>query len=303
VLTTAERFESDVFGNRTPVEPLELVRAGPAATLGVRALPEEGRPDDFSGGVGTFALGAAARSARVALGQGFLFDLVVEGRGDLAAIEPPRLDGLEGFRVRGRLEHLEPGRRTFTYELVPTSERVRGVPGVALVVFDPELGDWRTLRSGAVALEVLPPEPAAADAPADAPAEVRPRPSIWRAWRWLALPAALLIAWSLRRRDGGAPASDAPQRARRAHAALAGSAGDPLERYTRFLAAFLDCAPPAVVGPRLVERLVASGAPEELALRLAQHHEELTHARWGGAAAAPDGVAAQLADELAAALG
>ena len=146
VLTTAERFDTDVFGNRTPVEPLERVRVGAAATLFVRALPEEGRPDDFSGGVGTFTLAASARSAAVPLGQGFLFDLSVEGRGDLAAIEAPRLDDLEGLRVRGRLEHLEPGRRTFTYELVPTSARVRGVPGVALVVFDPERGDWRSGR-------------------------------------------------------------------------------------------------------------------------------------------------------------
>jgi hypothetical protein len=297
VLTTAESFETDVFGNRTPVEPRELVRSGAFATLTVRALPEAGRPGDFSGGVGTFTLTASARSERVPLGQGFLFDLVVAGRGNLAAIEPPRLEGLEGLRVRGRLEQLDAGRRTFTYELVPTSENVRGVPGVPLVVFDPELGDWRTLRSASVALEVLPPEPEATaptGEPADAPQSQE------RSWGWLALPAALLIAWSLRRRGIARAGSDAPLRAQSARATLADAAGDPLQRYTQFLATFLGCAPPAVVGARLTERLAAAGAPEGLARRLSEHHDELTHARYGGAAA-PDGTATALADELAAA--
>ncbi|HVS19319.1 MAG TPA: hypothetical protein VMT18_12010, partial [Planctomycetota bacterium] len=209
---------------------------------------------------------------------------------------PPRLEGLEGLRVRGRLEHLEPGRRTFTSELVPTSERVRVVPGVPLVVFDPERGDWRTLASGVVALEVLPPVPAEL-APTDEPVEAPPRE---RSWGWLALPAALLIAWMLRQRGTVTTASDAPLRARRARGVLAEAAGDPLERYTQYLATFLGCAAPAVVGARLAERLEAAGAPEGLARRLSEHHDELTHARYGGAAA-PDVAATALAEELAAA--
>lgn len=302
VITTAESFRVDIFGNRTPVEPLEFVRDGAASVLRVRALPEAGRPQGFSGGVGTFTLAAAARSERVALGQGFLFDLVVEGRGDLSAIEPPRLEGLEGLeglRVRGRLEHVEPGRRTWTYELVPLDLRVRAVPSVRLVVFDPEATAWRTLESPAVPIEVLPPapEPSAVDAPA---APVAPS-SVSRLW-WLALPVLVLagLGWARRRRPSGP--SPAATRARAARAALTGDEVDALVRYTTVLATFLDCPPPAVVGARLLERLVEAGAPDELARRLARHHEELTAVRYGGRSAGPDGEAEALADELVAAL-
>lgn len=295
VITTATRFETDVFGNRTPVEPLELVCAGEGVRLDVRALPDAGRPEGFSGGVGTFTLSASAREVRVPVGQGFLFDLHVAGRGDLTAIEPPRLEDLPGLRVRGQLEHLESGTRTFTYELVPTSEQVRTVPAVRLVVFDPERGAWDTLASEPVALEVLP-----SLSESEGASDGEPEPDR-RSWGWLALPAALLIAWLLRGRVAIGTRSDAPLRALRAQAALEEAGGESLERYTRFLATFLACPPPAVVGAHLERRLADAGAPAELAARLAAHHEALTHARYGGGAA-PDGVEQALADELATAL-
>lgn len=298
VLTTAESFRTDIFGNRTPVEPIELVRTGTQAALHVRALPEESRPEGFSGGVGTFALSAAVRSERVTLGQGFLFDLIVEGHGDLDAIEPPRLEGLTGLRVRGQLENLEPERLTWTYELVPASDAVRAVPGIELSVFDPEAGAWRTLVSPAVPIEVLSPEPET-DSADGAPAATTTRTS---RLAWLALPAlALALLWWRRRPPRSGP-SPALARAHAAHVALTGAPGDGLARYTAFLAAFLDCAPPAVVGARLAERLLAAGAPDGLARRLARHHDELTGVRYGGRAAGPDGEAEALADELLAAL-
>jgi hypothetical protein len=299
VLTTAASFSVDVFGNRTPLEPLELVRDGAPAVLRVLALPEEGRPEHFSGGVGTFTLAAAVREPRVAPGEGLLLELTLEGRGDLAAVEPPRLDALPGLRVRGLLEHSQAGRRTWTYELVPASERVRAVPPVELVVFDPELGTWRTLSTAAVPIEVLPQEPGPTTAPAAGDAPAPRRRGAW----WIALPAAVLLGWwwQARRRAREAP-SPAAERAQAARAALAAAEGDALARYTAFLAVFLARPAPAVVGARLAERLGEAGAPADLALRLARHHDELTDVRYGGRDAGPDGEAEVLADELVAAL-
>lgn len=296
VVTTARDFRLDAFGNRTPVEPLEIVRVGAEAALRVLALPETDRPADFSGAVGTFTLRAGVREAGVELGQGLLFDLALEGVGDLAAVEPPQLDDLSGLRVRGRLEHLEPGRRTWTYELVPNDLAVREVPSVELAIFDTVRGSWRRIASAPVPIEVRAPAPEPAEAPTPEPA-ARAR----RLW-WFA-PAALValgLLWR-RRRPREAP-SPARERALAAQVELARSGGEALERYTAFLARFLDCAPPAVVGARLAERLERAGAPAELARRLARHHDELTDVRYGGRTAGPDGQAETLARELIAAL-
>jgi hypothetical protein len=296
VVTTALDFRLDAFGNRTPVEPVEVVRAGAAAPLRVLALPEAGRPADFSGAVGTFTLTAAAREPVVELGQGMLFELVLEGVGDLAAIEPPRLEGLAGLRERGRLEHLEPGRRTWTYELVPLDLAVREVPGIELSIFDTAQGAWRRIASAPVPIEVRAPPPRVVETPAEPVA----RPA--RLW-WLAPVSFLLLGWWWRRSRPREQTSAARERALAAQAEFASSAGDALARYTAFLARFLDCPPPAVVGARLAERLVEAGAPVELAGRLARHHDELTAVRYGGRAAGPDGEADALARELVASLG
>lgn len=296
VVTTAQDFRLDAFGNRTPVEPVEVVRAGAAAPLRVLALPEDGRPADFSGGVGTFTLRASAREPSVELGQGLLVDLVLEGDGDLAAIEPPRLEGFAGLRERGRLEHLEPGRRTWTYELVPLDLAVREVPGVELSIFDTAQGAWRRIASAPVPIEVRAPPPRVVEAPAESPS----RPS--RLW-WLAPVSFVLLGWWWRRNRPAEQVSHARERALAAQAELASSGGDALARYTAFLARFLDCPQPAVVGARLAERLVEAGAPAGLAGRLAQHHDELTAVRYGGRAVGPDGEAEALARELVAALG
>jgi len=131
----------------------------PDFAIDVIALPEAGRPLDFSGAVG--ALHASARADRTDVDVGDSIKLNVEwtGEGNLEFFTPPeldRLDAFEGFRVFGKTERKTAERRTLTYDLAPTSDKPKQIPPVPLTVFDPKQNAYVTISTQPVPIRVRP---------------------------------------------------------------------------------------------------------------------------------------------------
>jgi len=131
----------------------------PDFAIDVVALPEQGRPLDFSGAVG--ALHASARADRTDVDVGDSIKLNVEwtGEGNLEFFTPPeldRLDAFEGFRVFGKAERKTAERRILTYDIAPTSDKLKQIPPVPLSVFDPKLNAFVTITTQPVAIRVRP---------------------------------------------------------------------------------------------------------------------------------------------------
>lgn len=113
---------------------------------------------------------------------------------------------------------------------------------------------------------------------------------------WLALglmaPAlAACLLWWLRRRAGSRPARLLRRRRRRAlrafRTALADPHGDRGAALAQYLATWLDCAPAAVVGPSLPERLAGAGVDRDLAGAVDAAIDRLAGVRFGGESDAP----------------
>jgi len=131
----------------------------PDFAIDVIALPEAGRPLDFSGAVG--ALHASARADRTDVDVGDSIKLNVEwtGEGNLEFFTPPeldRLDAFEGFRVFGKTERKTAERRTLTYDLAPTNDKLKQIPPVPLSVFDPKQNAYVTISTQPVPIRVRP---------------------------------------------------------------------------------------------------------------------------------------------------
>jgi hypothetical protein len=131
----------------------------PDFAIDVIALPEQGRPLDFSGAVG--ALHASARADRTDVDVGDSIKLNVEwtGEGNLEFFTPPeldRLDAFEGFRVFGKAERKTAGRRILTYDIAPTSDKLKQIPPVPLSVFDPGQNAYVTISTQPVPIRVRP---------------------------------------------------------------------------------------------------------------------------------------------------
>jgi len=199
----------------------------------VKPLPTAGRPADFAGAVGRFALisriAQPAQDLRV--GDPISVDLVVTGEGNFDSLSAPLPAVTEGWKQypskvvqENRGSGLEPGSQMWNQVIVPQQPSTE-VPAFVLSFFDPATATYQTVRSIPLPVVVRPaevkPDPRAGEVPArdftvlDAalPEEklndiltLRPAISDWRPltprtgdetllWAAQAVPAALLLAF------------------------------------------------------------------------------------------------------------
>lgn len=149
----------DVFGRyrlrskSLPTKPIELE---------VRPLPVEGRPDDFSGLVGTFELGVEASDTSVAREETVTLTVTLRGSGVLAGYTLPPVADTSDYRVYDDTPVVEStatasglvSTATFRRAVVPLVEGALTIPPVSLSVFEPDQGAYVTVASRPLKLRV-----------------------------------------------------------------------------------------------------------------------------------------------------
>lgn len=156
------RTGRDFFGR--PVRDIRrLVIASEPQELTVEPLPAAGRPDRFSGLVGSFRIAAAAEPANVKVGDPISLEVTVTGDGDLSGLTDVDLTHLEAagdFRVGAQRTDRSagrfPSRAVFRATIRALRDSVRAVPPVRLSYFDPQRGAYAEASSQPIALDVQP---------------------------------------------------------------------------------------------------------------------------------------------------
>ena len=285
----------DFFRTRREKGETYFVRAAEVA-LDVIPLPEQGRPLDFSGAIGSIRARADATPRDVDAGDSIKFKVEWTGAGNLeffTAPDPARLDAFREFRVYGKSEERALERRVVTYDLSPISSSVTEVPALPLSVFDPETGRYGVVSTEPLPVRVRALEGASGLAVEDkerfrsdildvevgpgAPAPVAPLGAQWIVAALVLVPVGWLALRTAVRRHGdpAAPAARARRRARRELASnltRANVARAQLELVHRFLAARTNRPVEAWVGVRV------GGPGKELDAVVA----ELERQVWGG---------------------
>ena len=124
----------------------------------VLPLPEASRPQGFAGAVGRFELRARAEPSRVPAGDPVTLRVVIEGQGNMAAVQAPDVAGAAGVKIyEPTMEEQEQtangvygGRRTFEYILIPERGGMMEIPPVRFAYFDPHQGRYQTLESPSI---------------------------------------------------------------------------------------------------------------------------------------------------------
>ncbi|MFO7871595.1 MAG: SH3 domain-containing protein [Kiritimatiellia bacterium] len=134
-----------------------ILRPAPL-TLGARPLPEDNRPESFSGAVGSFNLSVSVKPRKLRAGELVFLTVEIQGKGylpdDLFRLFPHSAE----FRVyRPRMEEEAPGYRKIRQVIRPETTRVKAIPRLTFTFFDPQSASYRTVAEAPLPLSVEPP--------------------------------------------------------------------------------------------------------------------------------------------------
>jgi len=153
----------DSFG--FPVRSQKLYKAeDEPRRLSVRPLPQAGRPASFSNAIGTaFSIRVRASRTVVAVGDPIELQIEVRGDGRLEGVSlPPTHDGMglpqalfsvPDDSAAGEIGEQGKG-KTFPITVRLRSAEAREIPALAFSYFDPQAGEYRTVSSEPIALQV-----------------------------------------------------------------------------------------------------------------------------------------------------
>lgn len=135
-------------------EPLELE---------VLPLPEDQKPDDFSGLVGSFQIDSRLEPTTIKAGESAILTVSLSGRGDVDRIPDLKLPELEQTRVYPdqAVLKIEPDAqglttsKTMRWALVPEKEGNYEIPPLSISFFDTETQKYRVLKTSLHSLSVL----------------------------------------------------------------------------------------------------------------------------------------------------
>jgi len=120
-----------------------------------KPLPDSGRPADFGGGVGDFALTAGLSADRSDNGEPLTLHVRVSGTGNVGTIGVPAVSVADGVNLLGPDVHLQTsddggrvgGTRAFDYTVIPRANGLNVVPAISMSFFNPKSDSYYTLAT------------------------------------------------------------------------------------------------------------------------------------------------------------
>ncbi|MCA9242586.1 MAG: BatD family protein [Phycisphaerales bacterium] len=158
----AASFRRDIFGSLQPVESRDFLLVPRLDTPTVESLPIGGRPADFTGAVGRYAIRTSAAPRRVSVGAPITLRLEITGDGPIELLPGPDLSKQAAlnadFRVPTEaLAGETDGRaRRYSQAIRPRDADVKEIPPIEFSYFDPSSAEYRVARSEPIRIEVAP---------------------------------------------------------------------------------------------------------------------------------------------------
>ncbi|MEK7483358.1 MAG: BatD family protein [Planctomycetota bacterium] len=139
---------------------LKVIEPSNSLDLLIQDAPEEGRPESYCGGIGTFTFESSLEKNEIALGEALVFRLKIRGIGNLKTMGLPKIPAHPNFKYyEPKMEIKETGKRyeqeaTILAEVVPKASGTYALPPVLFSYFDIQKKTYQTLTSPAFEVKV-----------------------------------------------------------------------------------------------------------------------------------------------------
>ncbi|MGB1309334.1 MAG: BatD family protein, partial [Oceanihabitans sp.] len=152
----------DIFGQRLMSQANKTISAG-SRTIQVKALPETGKPANFTGAVGDFTFQVSTTKNKLNASESLQANVEVSGNGNLKLFALPKIS------VPSSLEVYEPentdniktningmqGKRSEAYTIVPEFKGKYPIPSISFSYFDLKTETYKTITSKEIVIDVL----------------------------------------------------------------------------------------------------------------------------------------------------
>jgi len=152
----------NMFGRRRRTVQRDQVLRTSSLVLEVRQLPENGKPADFSGVVGSYSLNVSKDRDSVVVDQPITLRASISGTGNIKKLPQLDLKQPENFRLYdsgssdniSKSDYSISGSKKFEWVLIPTAPGDYKLPDISFSYFDPQLGKYVTITRGAGTVKV-----------------------------------------------------------------------------------------------------------------------------------------------------
>ncbi|MFT5848208.1 BatD family protein [Psychroserpens sp.] len=152
----------DIFGGMHMAQTNRTVSAG-SRIINVKPLPEEGKPDDFTGAVGDFKFNVMTSKSELNASESLRATVEVTGKGNLKLFQLPKLTLPSSLEVY-EPEHNE-AIRTYSggmqgsiadaYTIVPQFKGKYPIPSISFSYFDLTTQTYKRVSSGEIIIDVI----------------------------------------------------------------------------------------------------------------------------------------------------
>ncbi|WP_298756142.1 BatD family protein [uncultured Psychroserpens sp.] len=152
----------DIFGGRHMAQTNRTVSAG-SRTINVKPLPDEGKPENFTGAVGDFKFNVITSKSELNASESLQARVEVTGKGNLNLFQLPKLtvpSSLEVYEpehnenIRTRLDGMY-GSISDSYTIIPQYKGKYPIPSLTFSYFDLETEAYKTVSSGEIVIDVI----------------------------------------------------------------------------------------------------------------------------------------------------
>ncbi|MBU0468006.1 MAG: BatD family protein [Candidatus Omnitrophica bacterium] len=122
--------------------------------INVLELPQEGKPDDFSGGVGSYDFNVQVSPTDVKEGDPITLKMNVTGQGNINAVNFPKLKETNEIKLYEPQISQNNGDKILEQVLIPRSKTLTEIPAIKFSYFDSESGEYKTITRGPFPINV-----------------------------------------------------------------------------------------------------------------------------------------------------